>query len=129
TVPPAPTGAQLSAAPGTVPDSLKEFLTAPPVPTDVAALMAKAPQGVYARLQYLRAALYTHFTAAGQGKPTDVSAERVVQLLHGGTGNPYELSASEALLARWAGIPSRIGFGYYNGQHLPNGSVQFRPTN
>lgn len=128
-VAPAPTGEQLSAATGTVPPSIKEFLTAPPTPLPVQALLDKAPPGAYARLQFVRAELYTHFTAAGQGKPTDVSAERVVQLLQGGTGNPYELSAAEALLARWAGVPSRIGFGYYNGQTLPNGSVEFRPTN
>ncbi|HET6908094.1 MAG TPA: transglutaminase domain-containing protein [Mycobacteriales bacterium] len=129
TVAPAPTGAQLSAATGVVPPALKDFLTAPPAPLAVEQLLAKAPHGAYAKLQYLRAALYLHFTAAGEGKPTDVSADRVAQLLAGGTGNPYELSASEALLARWAGLPSRIGYGYYNGQRLPNGSTQFRPTN
>jgi transglutaminase-like putative cysteine protease len=129
TVSPAPSGAQLSASTGVVPPSLKEFTTAPPIPPAVQALLDKAPKGAYAKLQFLRAALYSHFTAAGQGKPTDVSADRVVQLLQGGTGNPYELTASEGLLARWAGIPSRIGFGYYNGEHLGDGSVQFRPTN
>lgn len=129
TVAPPPTGAQLSAASGTVRPSLKEFLTAPPVPREVEALLAKAPPGAYAKLQFARAALYMHFTAAGQGKPTDVSADRVVQFLRGGKGNPYELTAAEALLARWVGLPSRIGFGYYNGQRLPNGTVQLRPTN
>jgi len=128
-VPPVPTGAQLSAASGAVPPEEKQFLTVPPPPAAVEALLAKAPQGAYAKLQYLRAALYSKFTAAGQGKPTDVSADRVAQLLQGGTGNPYELTASEALLARWAGIPSRMGFGYYNGQMQPDGSIQFRPTN
>jgi hypothetical protein len=129
TAPPLPTGAQLSASNGVVPSEEKQFLAAPPPPAAVEALLAKAPRGAYAKLQYLRAALYSKFTAAGQGKPTDVSAERVAQLLQGGTGNPYELTASEALLARWAGIPSRMGFGYYNGQKQPDGSIQFRPAN
>lgn len=129
TVPPTPTGSQLSAAAGVVPRAEQQFLTAPPVPPAVQALLAKAPRGAYARLQYLRAALYAHFTAAGEGKPTDMSASRVAQLIRGGTGNPYELTAAEALLARWAGVPSRIGFGYYSGKPQPGGSIQFRPAN
>jgi len=126
---PVPTGKQLSDADGKVPPALKEFLTAPPVPLAVQSLIDKAPQAKYAQLQSLRAALYKKFVASGQGKPTDVSADRVVELLAGGTGNPYELTASEALLARWAGIPSRIGFGYYNGTTKDDGSVEFRPAN
>ena len=76
----------------------------------------------------MRTALYEKFVAAGQGTPTDVSADRVVELLNGGSGNPYELTASEALLARWAGIPSRIGFGYYEGEKKGD-AVEFRPAN
>ena len=125
----APNGQQLSASDGVVPPSLREFLTAPPVPPAVEALLAKAPRAPYARLQSLRVALLRHFIASGQGKPTDVSADRVVELLAGGTGNPYELTASEALLARWAGVPSRIGFGYYNGEAKDNGEIEFRPAN
>jgi hypothetical protein len=126
---PVPTGKQLSAVAGTVPAAMQEFLTAPPVPAYVQALISKAPQAKYAELQSLRAALYKKFIASGQGKPTDVSADRVVELLNGGTGNPYELTAAEALLARWAGIPSRIGFGYYNGNAKSDGSTEFRPAN
>jgi hypothetical protein len=127
-----PTGDQLSHAPATVPPPIKQFLTAPPVPPAVQALLAKAPGGRFAKMQYLRADLYKHFIAAGDGKPTDVGADRVVQLLAGGPkskGNPYELTASEALLARWAGVPARIGFGYYNGTPKPGGVIEFRPTN
>lgn len=124
-----PTGAQLSASNGAVPPSVRQFLTAPPIPPAVQDLLDKAPQGAFAKLQYLRTALYKHFTAAGQGKPKDVSADRVVQFLTGGVGNPYELTASEALLARWAGIPARMGFGYYGGTKLPDGSQEIRPSN
>jgi hypothetical protein len=126
---PAPSGKQLSAVDLKVPPAMREFLTAPPVPPAVEALLEKAPLGPYARLQSMRTALYKEFVAAGQGRPTDVSADRVVELLAGGTGNPYELTASEALLARWAGVPARIGFGYYNGTARSDGSVEFRPAN
>lgn len=126
---PAPNGEQLSASDGQVPGGLREFLDAPPVPPVVQDLLTKAPLAPYARLQSLRAALYAKFVAAGQGKPTDVGADRVVELLNGDTGNPYELTATEGLLARWAGIPSRIGFGYFDGAKLPGGVVEFRPAN
>ncbi|MDP9101734.1 MAG: transglutaminase-like domain-containing protein [Actinomycetota bacterium] len=124
-----PTGSQLSAVTGAVPSAVHEFVSAPPPPAPVLALLDKAPQGPYARLQFLRSALYKGFTAAGPGKPVDVSPERVAQLLSGGTGSPYELTASEALLARWAGIPARMGYGYYQGTVKPDGSREFRPTN
>jgi hypothetical protein len=125
-----PTGAQLSAAKDTIPADIRQFLQAPPVPPAVEALLDKAPAQPYARLQRVREALYAHFTAAGAGKPTDVSADRVVELLAGGkgvTGNPYELTASEALLARWAGIPARMGFGYFHGTEK-DGELEFRPA-
>ncbi len=127
---PAPTGPQLSAlAELEVPTGITEFLTAPTVPPAVEALLAKAPQQPFARLQALRVELYKTFVASGAGKPTDVSAERVVELLGGATGNPYELTASEALLARWAGVPARIGFGYYTAGAEPGAEVTFRPKN
>ena len=126
---PPPSGEQLSNASGVVPKDMHEFVAAPPIPPAVEDLLNKAPLGAFARLQFLRTALYQNFVAAGQGKPTDVDASRVVELLNGASGNPYELTASEALLARWAGIPSRIGFGYYDGEKKDNGSIEFRPAN
>ena len=125
---PAPTGTQLSAVDLDVPDSLREQLQAPPVPPAVEALLRDAPEAPYARLQTLRTKLYSTFTAAGAGQPTDVSPDRVVELLGGGTGNPYELTASEALLARWAGVPARIAVGYSGGKELDDGSVELRPS-
>jgi hypothetical protein len=126
---PVPTGEQLSRVDATVPRNVREFLDAPPRPAAVDDLMAKAPLQPFARLQFVRAELYKNFVAAGQGKPTDVSADRVVELLEGGTGNPYELTASEALLARWAGLPSRLGFGYSDGERKANGEIEYRPAN
>ena len=129
---PPPTGDQLSKVKGAVPASLNQFLEAPPIPPAVQDLLDKAPKGSFSKLQYLRAALYKKFVAAGEGKPTDVDADRVVQFLAGGPnakGNPYELTAAEAMLARWAGVPARIGFGYYNGQQKPGGVIEFRPNN
>lgn len=126
---PLPNGRQLSAVQVEVPEELEEQVAAPPVPPAVEALLDKAPEGSYARLQALRTELYARFTAAGAGQPTDVSPDRVVELLAGGTGNPYELTASEALLARWAGIPARIGVGYFDGKETDDGAIELRPAN
>jgi hypothetical protein len=63
-------------------------------------------------MQDLRQKLYDKVVAAGGGAPAPVSPQRVVDMLNGGRGNPFEIVAAEALLARWAGVPSRIGFGY-----------------
>lgn len=128
-VAPTPTGAQLSAVQVQPPDELLEMLEAPPAPPAVQDLLANAPEGSFARLQLLRTKLYENFTAAGAGQPTDVSAERVAELLGGGTGNPYELTAAEALLARWAGVPARMAVGYNGGRELDDGSVELRPAN
>ena len=126
---PAPDGRQLSdVVLDEVPPELAEFLVAPPIPSAVDELLVDAPEGPYARLQVLRGALYDDFVASGEGQPTDVSGARVVELLNGGTGNPYELTASEALLARWAGIPARIGFGYFRGAMEAGDAVEFRPA-
>src|ERR1044072_5652366 len=31
-------------------------------------------------------------------------------------GTPYEIVAAQAMLARWAGVPSRIGYGFDGGE-------------
>ena len=115
TAPPPPTTAELSAAPAP-PDDLAEFLEIPEPPAEVAALLAEAPsETAIATLQFVRRALYTEVVAAGAGQPVDVAPERVVEMLDGGEASPFEITAAEALLARWAGVPSRLGYGYYGG--------------
>ncbi len=123
-----PSGAQLAAAPAP-PASMAQYLTAPPRPDKVTQLLGKAPaQDPFNRLQELRNELYTHVVASGEGRPDKpVPPSRVLDMLSGGDGSPYEITAGEALLARWAGVPSRIGYGYYGGQHLSNGYWEIRP--
>ncbi len=43
-------------------------------------------------------------------------------------GTPYEIVAAQALLARWAGVPSRIGYGF-NGVNIEDGQLTVRPKN
>jgi hypothetical protein len=133
TFPAPPDAAQLKAAPAPGP-RLKEFLVAPEPPVAVDDLLRRAPTtNAFDRLQFVRNAYYTKVVAAGAGEPKDVSAQRVAELLAGGEGTPYEITAGEVLLARWAGVPARIGYGYYGGEKADpkdknNHTLSIRPA-
>lgn len=115
-----PDGNQLDAA-GPPPKSVASELAAPAVPVQVQALLDKAPTNAWERLQFVRTKFYEKVVAAGAGQPVDVPPARVVQMLNGGQGTPFEITAAEVLLARWSGIPARMAFGYYGGQKVGNG--------
>lgn len=122
-----PDAKALNDAPGP-PPALAAFLDAPPIPFTVSDLLAAAPAGgSFTRLQHLRNTLYAQVVASGEGEVTEVSPERVVELLQGGEGSPYEITAAEVLLARWAGVPARMGFGYYDGDEQEPGVWSYRP--
>jgi hypothetical protein len=125
-----PTGDQLSkVAPAPRQDELKDQLTAPKMPAVVASLLQSAPQDPWLRLEVLRKKLLNEVTAQGAGAPVDVPVKKVVDLLEGSkTGTPFEIVAAEALLARWAGVPSRIGFGF-DGLNSESGTLTVRPKN
>ena len=122
-----PSGAQLTAA-GPPGPAQREFLAVPAAPPEVAALLAQAPENPFARLQFVRRAYFAHVVAAGAGKPVDVPPSRVVQMLAGQAASPFEITAGEVLLARWAGVPARIGYGYFGGQPK-DGGLEIRPRN
>jgi hypothetical protein len=116
TVPPSATEL-ISAPPPSA--AMHEFLKAPPPPEDVVTLLGKAPTtDLFDRLQFVRDALYRKVVAAGGGKPVDVPPQRVVDMLGGADASPFEITAAEVLLARWAGVPARIGYGYYGGDRV-----------
>jgi hypothetical protein len=108
---------------------MKDFLAVPPPPKAVADLLAAAPQAPWDRLDYLRQQLFAVVVATGPGTPKDVPPSKVDDLLVGShEGSPYEIVAAEALLARWAGVPSRIGFGF-DGYGDEAGKKTVRPKN
>ncbi|TDE09896.1 transglutaminase domain-containing protein [Jiangella asiatica] len=124
----------LAEAPPSTSEELSEFLAAPEIPALVEQLLLTAPpeaDGQYERLQFARTALYENVVAAGSGEPVDVSAERAQDIIvqPGTKASPYEITAADALLARWLGVPSRIGYGYYTEGREPNaeGVVEVRP--
>ena len=120
----------VTAPPGS---ALAPRLTAPPVPPGVQALLDQSPSNPWKRLDFLRTKLLSVVTAKGAGAPVAVTASRVDEMLAGkGTATPFEIVAAEALLARWAGIPSRVAFGFdgVNTEEIAGVEVQtVRPRN
>lgn len=95
---------------------MEEFLAVPAPAADVTALLTKAPRTpLWDRLQYVRAAYYAKVVAAGAGRPLAVPPARVAEILSGKAASPYEITAAEVLLARWTGVPARIGYGFFEG--------------
>ncbi|MDQ1444182.1 MAG: hypothetical protein QOI20_646, partial [Acidimicrobiaceae bacterium] len=108
--------------------ALKPFLATPPAPPEVQQLLDDIPEGLplYERLQFVRSKLYEAVIAAGAGNPVDVPPARVADMLAGKEASPYEITAGEALLARWAGVPARVGYGYFGGEPHED-HVEIRP--
>jgi hypothetical protein len=116
---------------------LASYLTIPTPPNAVVALLdscrAQATKlganGLFDRLQCVRKGFYDKVIAAGSGEPVDVPPARVGEMLDGADASPYEITAAEAMLARWAGVPSRLGFGYYASKPNKDGGYDLRPVN
>ena len=103
------------------------FLQAPTPPAEVASLLAEAPSELFARLQFVRSAYFGKVVASGAGNPVDVPPRRVVEMLAGKEATPYEITAGEVLLARWAGVPARLGYGWFGGDERGPGTWEIRP--
>lgn len=110
---------------------LDQFLEIPDPPQVVVDLMAQAPQGSkWETFDYLRRYVLDNVTAAGPGVPKEITPERVADMLTGAKeGTPFEIVATQAMLARWVGIPSRIGYGFDGGDPVEGeeGKLQVRP--
>jgi len=124
----APSTKQLETA-GPAPAALSEFTQAPPAPAAVATLLSQAPKNPFDRVQFLRTALYKSVIAKGAGVPANVSPKDVADMLAGHTASPYQIVGAEALLARWAGLPARIGYGYFNDTPTSPGVYDIYPSN
>ena len=120
------TGSVLSKA-GAPSEAAQPFLDVPPPPPEVTELLAQAPTETFARLQFVRRAYFAKVVAAGAGNPVDVPPSRVAEMLAGQEATPYEITAGEVLLARWAGVPSRIGYGWFGGEEKGAGTWEIRP--
>jgi hypothetical protein len=107
---------------------MEEFAAIPQPPPEVLALLSEAPPSRFDRMQFVRDRLYANVVAAGAGQPQDVSPARVVEMLQpNAEATPFEITAAEAMLARWAGVPARIGYGFHGGDRRDDGTTSFRP--
>lgn len=123
-----PDSGELSRAGAPAKEIAEDFGRVPDPPPEIEALLAEIPADVprYERMQFVRTRFYEKVVAAGAGTPVDVPPERVVALLEGVEGTPFEITAAEVLLVRWAGVPARVGYGYYGGE-AKDGVTEIRP--
>ncbi|MCA1840076.1 MAG: transglutaminase-like domain-containing protein, partial [Actinobacteria bacterium] len=94
-----------------------EYLKMPTPPAAVASLLAQAPKtSPWDTLDFLRQYVLNNIVASGQGVPVGITPGRVQEILSvKKEATPYEFVAIQAMLARWAGIPGRIGYGFDGG--------------
>jgi hypothetical protein len=125
-----PTVEDLRLVTATIPKSLGKFLDIPSPPPAVVDLLAKAPKAnKWDEFDFLRNWILTNVTATGTGVPKSVTPERVNDMIAGSKeGSPFEIVAAQAMLARWAGLPSRIGYGFDGGEQV-EGKLEVRPRN
>jgi hypothetical protein len=125
-----PSVQELAAARPTVPSDLQPFTQIPPPPPAVRTLLADATTKFHDKwnqFNYVRTYVLDHVTSTGAGAPAAVTPDRVQQMLAGSKeGSPFEIVAAQAMLARWVGVPSRIGYGFDGGEEV-NGKLQVRP--
>ncbi len=112
------------------PKSVARFTEIGPPPPAVVDLLEQSPKtSKWDQFDFLRTYILSNVTATGTGVPKSVPAERIQDMIAGSKeGSPYEIVAAQAMLARWAGLPSRIGYGFDGGE-LIDGKLEVRPRN
>jgi hypothetical protein len=81
------------------------------------------------RFDFLRNYVLDNVVATGQGVPVSIDSARVEQILTNLEATPYEIVATQAMLARWIGLPSRIAFGFDGGEDVGTHTLEIRPKN
>jgi len=101
-----------------------------PPPPAVAGLIAQAPKtSKWEEFDFLRKYMLDNVTAKGTGTPIGVKPEKVADMISGSKkGSPFEIVAAQAMLGRWIGVPTRIGYGFDGGEVVEE-RLQVRPRN
>ena len=114
-----------------VPKDIEQFAKMPSgPPSEAAALIAQAPTGNrWDQFDFLRTWILDNVVVTGAGAPKSITPERVADMIAGSKeGTPFEIVAAQAMLARWVGVPSRIGYGFDGGEKVGQ-LLQVRPKN
>lgn len=112
-----------------VPPSLRQFTQVQPPPPAVVDLIRQAPKdSKWKEFDWLRNWVLQNVVSSGSGNPVAIPNDRVQAILTQKEGSPYEIVAVQALLARWIGLPSRIGYGFDGGRNI-NGHLEVHPDN
>lgn len=127
---------ELRTASGSVPKQVKRFTEIPSPPPAVQSLLDEAISTYdngFDRFNFLRNHVLDNVTATGLGTPVSITPARAQEIL-GSTleATPFEIVALQAMLARWVGLPSRIGYGFDCGGtrcELNNKALEVRPRN
>ncbi|MFZ6003522.1 MAG: transglutaminaseTgpA domain-containing protein [Actinomycetota bacterium] len=127
---------ELRASTGKVPREVERFLEIPAPPPAVVTLVDDAVSRFdngFDRFNFLRNHVLDEVTASGLGTPVSITPERAQEIL-GDTleATPYEIVALQAMLARWVGLPGRIGYGFDCGGtacDLNGKTLEVRPRN
>ncbi len=113
----------------TLPEEVEEFLEIPAdIPPAVQSLIEQAPtESKWDTFDFLRTFVLDEIVATGSGVPVSISPDRVQEILaETREASPFEIVAMQAMLARWVGVPSRIGYGFDGGEEV-DGRLQVRP--
>lgn len=115
-----------------VPDDLRPFVEdMPDPPPAVVDLLTEAQSrfdNEWDQFDHLRTYVLDNVVSSGAGAPVALPPERVQEIL-GDTleASPFEIVGLQALLARWNGIPSRIGYGFDGGEEVGEQTLAVRP--
>lgn len=111
-----------------IPKSVQQFVDVPNMPPAARDLIATAPKtSKWEEFDFVRTFVLNEVTASGVGTPKSITPDRVQEILGGEKkASPFEIVATQALLARWIGVPSRIGYGFDGGDVI-DGQRQVRP--
>lgn len=112
------------------PSSLSAYTRIPDAPPSVRNLIAQAPTtSKWDQFDFLRLWVLHNITVAGLGTPVPISPERMDQILtQTKEASPFELVAMQVMLARWVGVPARIGYGFDGGVKV-NDRLEVHPSN
>jgi hypothetical protein len=125
-----PSVQNLRAVPTNVPNDITQYAEIPEPPPVLQAIIDQFGADTNNRWDHffaLHRKLLNTAIAEGAGTPVSVTPDRVEKILTvTPEATPFEIVAADAMLARWVGIPARIGYGFDGGDSV-EGNLEVFP--